>query len=372
MNDFQNFSAISRALIVIAAIAITLSFLRAVASIVSVTLLAAFIAVIVTSPLNWLLRKRVPKWLAMGFIILVLLEGGSLLALIFTGQLEGFRHGLPGYQERLILLSNQFGGWLENIGVDRGREAVRDIFNPALPITLVRLALAKMSETVRSGLLVLLIVIFMLLEAGGLPAKLRMAFHLTGEAEDRLGRLSGVIRRYTTIKTLASLATAICIWVWLWIFGIDFAVLWAILAFLLNFIPFVGAMLMMIPAVLMALVQTDLQTTLLVALGYVVVNTVIGSFLETRMMGKELGISTLAVLLSLLFWGWVLGTVGVFLAVPLTMSLIIALDSSHQTRPIAILLGPEVTEKPKSQAQTPSAGVATDHSQRPLLEKDAE
>jgi predicted PurR-regulated permease PerM len=115
---------------------------------------------------------------------------------------------------------------------------------------------------------------------------------------------------------------------------------------LLNFIPFAGAILMMIPAVLMALVQTDLPTTLLVALGYVVVNTVIGNVLETRMMGKELGISTLAVLLSLLFWGWVLGTVGVFLAVPLTMSLIIALDSSPQTRPIAILLGPDVSEKP--------------------------
>jgi len=99
---------------------------------------------------------------------------------------------------------------------------------------------------------------------------------------------------------------------------------------------------------------------------------VIGNVLETRMMGKELGISTLAVLLSLLFWGWVLGTVGVFLAVPLTMSLIIALDSSPQTRPIATLLGPEVSEKPKPQAQTPAAGVATGRRRGPHLEKGAE
>lgn len=346
MNDYKTFSGVSRALIVIAAIAITLSFLHAAASIVAPILLAAFIAVIVTSPLNWLLRKRVPKWLAIGFIIFALLDGGSLLALVFTGQLEGFRHGLPGYQERLILLSDQFGAWLENIGVDNGREAVKDIFDPASPIALVRLALAKVSGTLGDGLLVLLAVVFMLLDAGGLSAKLGMAFHLTGEAGDRLGRLSSAIRRYTMIKILSSLATAVCVLVWLWILGIDFAVLWAVLAFLLNFIPFAGAILMMIPAVLMALVQTDLPTTLLVALGYVVVNTVIGNVLETRMMGKELGISTLAVLLSLLFWGWVLGTVGVFLAVPLTMSLIIALDSSPQTRPIAILLGPEVSEKP--------------------------
>jgi predicted PurR-regulated permease PerM len=372
MNDFKNFSALSRTLIVTAAIAIALIFLHAAASVVAPILLAAFIAIIVIAPLRWLQRKRVPKWLAMGVIIFALLDAGSLLALVFTGQLEAFRHGLPGYQERLILLSDQFGAWLENIGVDNGRESVKDIFDPAIPITLVRLALAKVSGTVGSGLVVLLVVVFMLLEAGGLPAKLRMAFHLTGEAEDRLGRLSSAIRRYIMIKSLASLATGLCIWVWLWILGIDFAVLWAVLALLLNFIPFAGAVLMMIPAVLMALIQTDLLTTLLVALGYVVVNTVIGTVLEARMMGRGLGISALAVLLSLLFWGWVLGTVGVFLAVPLTMSLIIALDSSPQTRPIAILLGPEVTEQPKPEDEAPAAGVATDHSQGPHLEKGAE
>lgn len=155
------------------------------------------------------------------------------------------------------------------------------------------------------------------------------------------------INQYMLIKTLTSLATALCLWVWLWILGIDFAVLLGLLAFLLNFVPFVGAILMTIPAVLLALVLTDLQTTLLVALGYLVVNTVIGSILEPKIMGRGLGISTLAVFLSLLFWGWVLGTVGVFLSVPLTIALMIALDASPQTRPIAVLLGPEVTETPE-------------------------
>jgi predicted PurR-regulated permease PerM len=123
-------------------------------------------------------------------------------------------------------------------------------------------------------------------------------------------------------------------------------------SFLLNFIPFVGAFLMTIPAVLMAIVQTDLPTTLLVALGYLVANTVIGSILGPRIMGHGLGISALAVFLSLLFWGWVLGTVDVFLAVPLTMALIVALEASPQTRPIAILLGPAVTQKPETEEET--------------------
>jgi len=341
------FSPIARAVIVTAAIALVVIFLQSAASVIAPILLAAFITVVATPPVRWMQRKRVPKWLALAIIVLVLLEAGSILALVFTGELEGFRDGLPSYQERLILLSDQFGGWLEDVGVANARDAVKDIFDPSAAAGLVRMALTNVSGTFATGLLVLLAVVFMLLEAPKLPAKLRLAFHLTEEAETRLRRVLSAINQYMVIKSLTSLATALCIWVWLWFLGIDFAILWAILAFLLNFIPFVGAILMTIPAVLLALVQTDLQTALLVALGYLVVNTVIGSVLEPRIMGRGLGISTLVVFLSLLVWGWVLGTVGVFLAVPLTMALIIALDASPQTRPFAILLGPEVTQTPE-------------------------
>jgi predicted PurR-regulated permease PerM len=222
------------------------------------------------------------------------------------------------------------------------------------------MALANVSGTFATGLLVLLAVVFMLLEAPSLLTKLKAAFQLTEESGARLRHLFSAVNRYMLIKTITSLATALCIWVWLWILGIDFAVLWAVLAFLLNFIPFVGAFLMAVPAVLVALVQTDLGTTLLVASGYLVVNTGIGSILEPRIMGRGLGISTLTVFLSLLFWSWVLGTVGAFLSVPLTIALMIALDASPQTRPIAILLGPDVTQQPEPEPETAAAGGATD------------
>jgi predicted PurR-regulated permease PerM len=360
MNDQSSFSSISQALIITAAIAIVLILLQAAASVISPVLLAAFIAIVATPPLRWLRRKRVPKWIALAIVVFVLVEAGSILALIFTGQLEGFRDGLPGYQERLMLLSDQFGGWLEGVGMTNARDAVTDIFNPQIAVNLVRVALSNVSGTVGSGLLVLLAVVFMLLEASSLPAKLRMAFNLTEEAADRFRSVMRAINQYMVIKSLASLATALCVWIWLWILGIDFAVLWAILAFLLNFVPFVGAILMMIPPVLLALVQVDIKTTLLVALGYLAVNTVIGNVLEPKIMGRGLGISTLVVFLSLLFWGWVLGMVGVFLAVPLTMALMIALDASPRTRPIAILLGPEVTPEAAPEEDIKASSGATD------------
>jgi predicted PurR-regulated permease PerM len=360
MQDLIRFSPISRAVIVVAAIAIAVFFVQAAASIMGPILLAAFIAIIATPPLRWLRRKRVPKWLALAVIMFALFEAGSLLALVFIAQMEGLRDGLPEYQKRLVLLIDQSGSWLEGLGVDNARDALKDIFDPTLAVGLVRAALSNVSGTFGTGLLVLLAVIFMLLEAPGLSDKLKKAFHLTDEAEARIQRVANAINHYMVIKSLACLATGLCIWLWLWIFGIDFAVLWASLAFLMNFIPFVGSFLMTIPAVLMALVQTDLLTTVLVAVGYLIANTIIGSILEPRIMGRGLGISTLAVFLSLLFWGWVLGTVGVFLAVPLTMALIIALDASPQTRPFAVLLGPKVTEKPEPKEEKSSAGGAAD------------
>ncbi len=347
MSAPSGFSPLSRALIVMAAIAIAVMFMQSAASVIAPVLLAAFIATITTPLLRWLQRKRVPKWLSLAIVVFLLLEFISVLALLFAGQLEGFRDGLPGYQERLLLLGDQIGSWLEEIGVARAREAVKDILDPAAAFGLVRIALSSISGTFGTGLLVLLVVVFMLLEAPRLLNRLRIAFHLTETAEERLRGVLSAISRYMIIKSLASMATALCIWLWLWILGIDFAILWAILAFLLNYIPFLGAFLMTIPAVLFALIQTDVQTSLLVALGYFAVNTLIGSILEPRVLGRGLGMSTLVVFLSLLFWGWVLGTVGFFLAVPLTKALINILDISPQTRPIAILLGSEEALTPE-------------------------
>lgn len=360
MSQHSAFSSISRAIIVTAALGISVVIVKMAAAIVAPFLLAAFIAIITFSPLRWLLEKRVPKWLALAIIVIALLEVGSIIILIFTGELETFSKGLPTLQGRLALLNDRVGAWLEDIGLASAREALNDIFDPAILVSLVRIALANVSSTFGTGLLIVLTVLFILLEASGLPAKLQVAFNITEEGKARLGRMLRAINHYMVIKSLAGLATALIILVWIWILGINFVVLWAILAFLLNYIPFVGAILMMIPPVLLALVQNDLQTTLLVALGYIFTNLVIGNILEPRIMGRGLGISTLAVFIALLFWGWVLGTVGVFLATPLTIALIIALEASPQTRPFAILLGPAVNQMPEPEEELHAADGTAD------------
>ena len=149
------------------------------------------------------------------------------------------------------------------------------------------------------------------------------------------------INQYLAIKAVTSLVTGLLITLWLSILGVDFPILWGVIAFMLNFVPTIGSIIAAIPTMLLSLVQLGVDSTLLVALGYLLVNTVVGNVWEPRIMGRGLGLSTLVVFLSLTFWGWVFGSVGMLLSVPFTMIAKIVLEKSPDTRWIAILLGSE-------------------------------
>ena len=149
--------------------------------------------------------------------------------------------------------------------------------------------------------------------------------------------------------------TGVIIGVALWLIGVDYPVLWGVLAFMLNFVPNIGSIIAAVPAVLLTIVQLGIGPAFLVAVVYVAVNILIGSILEPRFMGKGLGLSTLVVFVSLIFWGWVLGPVGMLLSVPLTMIFKIALESSPETRWIAVLLGSSPPALPETPAPEPPA-----------------
>lgn len=358
MNADTAFSPPARALIAAAALVIVIAGVQSAASVVATVLLAVFIAVVASRPLRWLRRHGWPKWLAFAVVIFLLVDFGSLFALLATGAIEGFRDNLPSYQERLVLLSQQVGGWLEGMGLSDSREAVPAVIDPAGAIAMARRMASSVGGLFANGVLVLLTVAFILLEASTLPAKLKLALRFDEQANARVAQVFDAINRYMVIKALTSLGTSVAAFAWLSLLGIDFAVLWGLLAFVLNFVPFVGSFLMAIPPVLVALVQTDIQTTLLVVLGYLVINIAIGNILEPRIMGRGLGLSVLGIFLSLLFWGWVLGPVGVFLSVPLTMALKVAFEASPHTRPIAILLGPEIAQARPDEPEASAEGDA--------------
>ncbi len=128
-------------------------------------------------------------------------------------------------------------------------------------------------------------------------------------------------------------------------FNIDYPILWGVIAMLFNFIPVVGSIIAAVPALLLSLVSADLNTTVILGIFYVVINISISNIIEPKLMGRELGLSPLIIFFSLILWGWVLGIVGMFLAVPITMTLKIAFDSNKSTKWLSILMSDVGKEK---------------------------
>jgi predicted PurR-regulated permease PerM len=189
--------------------------------------------------------------------------------------------------------------------------------------------------------LILLTVVFILLEVQSFPVKVRALTGAGSHGPSQLNRLFESVKKYVAVKTLVSLLTGLSVGIMLLVIGVDFPLLWATLAFFLNYVPTIGSLIAAIPTVLLALVQLGTTAAVATAAGYLVINTLLGNVIEPRVMGRSVGLSPLVVFLSLVFWGWVLGPVGMLLSVPLTMVVKIALEGNPQTRALALLLGTE-------------------------------
>jgi AI-2 transport protein TqsA len=205
-----------------------------------------------------------------------------------------------------------------------------------------------------NAFLIVLTVIFILLEASGFPSKLRALSGGSDNVRQQFDRIVTDVRRYVALKTLMCLATGVSVTIFLLVMGVDYPLMWGTLAFLLNYVPNIGSFIAAAPAVVLALVQFGWGGAAWTAAGYTVINVMIGNVVEPRVLGKGLGLSTLVVFVSLVFWGWVLGPIGMLLSAPLTMVVKIAMESQPDSRWIAILLSSDASlgEQPKGEKQS--------------------
>lgn len=333
------FNRAQRILLSLAAFVVVIAGMRASQDILIPFLLSLFIAIIVTPLLNWQRSKGVPTWAAIIIIVLVIIGVGFLIAIMVGSSLTDFSSSLPDYQKGLKIKTAELLSFFEERGLKIVDQTFMELINPGAAMRMTSALLTGMGNLLGDTFLILLVVVFMLLEAATFGNKLDAAIHPSSPERDRYNTFIKNINRYMVIKTWTSLGTGLIVTIWLTIWGVDYALLWGLLTFMFNYIPNIGSIMAAIPPVLLALIQLGPWTALAVALGYLAVNMSIGSFLEPRLMGKGLGLSTLVVFLSLLFWGWVLGPVGMILSVPLTMSMKIALTSFEETQWISTLLG---------------------------------
>jgi AI-2 transport protein TqsA len=331
----------SDSILAAAACVVIIAGMKAATVILVPFLLSAFIAIISAPPMFWLQQKGVPSILAVSIVVLITLGMGVLLGTLVGQSINDFSQDLPVYQAKIKAQMATLLAYADRLGIDTQSLAITEIFDPGAAMKLAATVLNSLGNVLTNGFLILMTVIFILLEAASFPAKLQAIKGAPDASLTRWEHFLNHVKQYMAIKTWVSLATGVIISVWVAILGVDFPLLWGLLAFALNYVPNIGSIIAAVPAVLLALVQVGAIKALLLAGGYVAVNLIMGNAIEPRFMGKGLGLSTLVVFLSLLFWGWVLGPVGMLLSVPLTITAKIALDSREDTRWLAVLLGPE-------------------------------
>lgn len=383
VSSASGMSGPTRFLITAAAFVVVVAGMRAAVEIIIPFLLAVFLAIICTPALFWLKNRGISTVFAILIVSLVIMTAGLMVGTILTTSIADFTNDLPQYtnqlNDRIRDLETNWNRWLDekrakfhrdgldktpsgeqndasteaipaDSGIAKGSEppasnalekqplSVSRFLDAQAGIKLMRDLLAQLGNILAKGFLIYLTTIFILLEASILPDKIRAAMKNNIETFNNLAGVADDVKKYLAMKTAISLVTGILVIVWLMVLKVKYPIVWGLIAFLLNFVPSIGSIIAAIPACIMAFLQFGPGTAALAAAGYLVVNIVLGNILEPRLMGQRLGLSTLVVFLSLVFWGWVLGPIGMLLSVPLTMTVKIALQSHPDTSKLAILL----------------------------------
>ncbi|MDB2645511.1 AI-2E family transporter [Pseudomonadales bacterium] len=323
----------------LAALIIIAAGLKSAQEIMVPFLLAAFIATIAATPMFWIRSKGVPAGVALALVVVGIFTALLLIGAVATQSTSAFIAKLPFYQERLISIQGDLVVALEGFGIPVDLSKLLEGFSLGSALKFAGSTLASLGNLLSNGFLIILTVIFILAEATSFYPKLNSVLSNPQRDLVYFTRFANNMNRYVALKTSMSLLTGLLVSVTLWILDIDFPILWGLLAFLLNFIPTIGSIFAAIPPLLLALIQHSPSAAGAVALVFFLINMGVGNVLEPRYMGKGLDLSTLVVFLSLIFWGWILGTVGMFLSVPLTMTGKIAMEANPRTVWLARLLG---------------------------------
>ncbi|MEM7100721.1 MAG: AI-2E family transporter [Pseudomonadota bacterium] len=331
-------------ILITAALVIIAAGMKAAQDLMVPFLLATFIATIAATPMFWMQRRGMPSSISLPAVIISMIVLVVLLGALVAQSASQFGVKLPLYQERLLNVQADLIAFaqpiIEPLGLEIDLRSILGNFSPGTALEMAGNTLATLGGVLSNSFLIVLTVIFILAEAASFPRKLTDILSDPDRDLPHFARFAENVNRYIAIKTSVSAATGMVVTLFLWILGVDFPILWGLLAFLLNYVPTIGSIIAAIPPVLLALVQLSPASAGAVAIGFVVINLVMGNAIEPRFMGKGLGLSTLVVFLSLVVWGWVLGPVGMLLSVPLTMTAKIALEANPGTEWLAHLLGP--------------------------------
>jgi predicted PurR-regulated permease PerM len=340
LNKYVNQTPSVRFVILTAGTIIILAAIYAAASFLIPILMALIFAVLFWPPLVKLQERGMSSGAALGIVLLGVVVVTLLFILLMGVAIAGFAEAIPGYQARLTEQLTAVGDMLRGWGIEPGRISSLSEDRSINIGAILSYVIGGVTQLFSYGFIILFYVIFMLVEATAFQSKIKTAFKDNADAYGYFAQVMESMQYYLIIKTRINAITGLFIGVALWLIGLDFAILWGFVAFLLNYVPNFGSIIAAVPAVILAFVQFGPSWQLLVIIGiYLGVNLLVGYVIEPKMMGSGLGLSALVVLIAVIFWGWILGPIGLILSVPITVALKIFMQSYPGSRWLATMLG---------------------------------
>jgi len=347
--------SVMKPILIAAAAVVLLAGMHLAAEIVTPVLLAIFFAVLLSPIYGWL-KKKVPGGLALLLTLAFMLLVVFFLVWLFSSSMTVLATSLAGY-------SDQFSQRQAELQANAGSGAIKQVISALDPAALtgaLSFILGALVDIFKQGLLILFVTLFALTEGPQFGVRLVKAFgpdHFV--VRDSMGLVHSVIS-YFGLRAIVNLFTAVGTGLMLWLFGIPYAGLWAVLIFFLSFIPYIGAFLATIPPALLAFAQGGLVLMVVVVVLSIVINGLAENIVSPLVMSKGLSVSPTVVFISFIFWMFILGGSGAFIAMPLTVALIIFLGSFEETRAIAAVMGtmPAPTAAPEPVIMPEPAGKA--------------
>ena len=324
----------------LASLVLIVAGLRAVSDLMSPILLSLFVAMVTTPLMQWLKARGLPGWLAYTLVLLGVIVSGLILILFLAASLAQLSAELPTYRNLIDQQLTELVQWLDSRGI-QGQD-IKDLewFQPGRIFQALLYFVSALLGTVSNVGFTLLIFIYMLASAPNFSGRLHHGLATNPPMLARFRSFSSSISTYLLIKSWLGALTALLQIILMGLLGINFAILWGVFSFLFNFIPNVGFYISLIPPTLIALLTLGWAKVLIFAVGYTLINNFFDIAIAPRYLGKGLDLSTIVTFLAVVFWAWILGPIGAFLALPLTVMVkTLLLEPFPETQLLAQLMG---------------------------------
>jgi predicted PurR-regulated permease PerM len=326
-----------RVVLILAATVVVLVGLRLGAPILNPIFFAVVLSLLFSPVYSWLLRRGLPAPLALVIMLVVLVILFLGLFFILGTSIGRFGERVGFYVQQLNGELNSLESLLERLGLSN--LDLSEVVKPSALANALSVVLSGISGFLSNLFLILMIMLFLLGEGPAMMDRLRARVHEDNPQVARLTAVGQSVVLQFGLRAIVNLVTGAGVTVVLFLLGVDFPLMWGILTFFFSFVPYIGLVLAVTPAVVLALAEFGVTRAVLVIAGVIVINILAENVLSPMMMGRGLSISPTIVFLSFIFWAWLLGGPGAFLALPITLFVAVMFDTFPETRWLASLIG---------------------------------